>query len=389
MTSLIQYFSADLIIHLIFFQLVMLFITIWNIHLARRARRHMAPAALPRVSILVPARDEENNIATCALSLLKQDYPDFEVIILNDHSTDRTGSILADIQRSWPQLSVIPGQPSPANQIGKNWACSQLFQKASGDLLLFTDADTIHHPLMLRKTVAALLGEGADMITGYPKQILGSFGESLLVPFFSWAILVLFPLGLAYNIRSPIFTTAVGQLMLFRREAYQQIGGHEGVSSSIVDDLSLAREIHTAGLTWRTVFVADLISCRMYRTSQEASEGFAKNLFAAFEFRLLPFLFAFIWLAILFLEPLLILILKTAGMVPFAQTRHLVICILLSNAIWVIPYLHHKLPVWLALFYPITIAANVISAFRSLLASLQGKLVWKNRVIQPSNWKWF
>lgn len=389
MAALFQYFSADLITHLIIFQLVLLLIILSNILLSRRARRHQKPAELPSVSILVPARNEEDKIAACVVSLLKQDYPDFKVVILDDRSTDQTGTILKEIQKSWPSLTVLSGQPGPADQTGKNWACTQLYQRSRGDLLLFTDADTVHKPQMLKETVTALVGEEADLITGYPKQILGTWGERFLVPFFSWAILTLFPLGLAYHIKSPIFTTAVGQLMLFRREAYQKIGGHEGVSSSIVDDLSLAREIHRNGFKWRVLYLADLISCRMYSSSREAQEGFAKNLFAAFEFRLVPFIFAFSWLAVLFLEPLLILSLKFAGLAPLASTSELITCILLSAAVWILPYLHYRLPVWLALLYPLTTLSNGISAIRSLLASLQGKLVWKNRVIQASNWKWF
>ena len=388
MASLIRYFSSDLINHLIIFQLVMLGITLWNIYLSRKARRHPPADDLPLVSILVPARNEEDKIAACVQSLLDQDYPDFEVIILDDHSTDRTGAILADLKNTRPSLTVIEGQPGPADQIGKNWACSQLYQSARGELLLFTDADTVHHPQTLRETVGALLGEEADLITGYPRQILGSWGERFLVPFFSWAILVLFPLGLGYRIKSPIFTTAVGQMMLFRREAYQEIGGHEGVSSSIVDDLSLAREIHKKGFNWRVLYLADLVSCRMYSSSREAREGFTKNLFAAFEFRLLPFLFAFAWLGIMFLEPLLILILKIAGRAPMAVSSQLAACILLSALVWFIPYLHLRLPAWLALLYPITTITNGVSAVRSLVASLRGELVWKNRVIQASNWKW-
>jgi chlorobactene glucosyltransferase len=160
------------------------------------------------------------------------------------------------------------------------------------------------------------------------------------------------------------------------------------MSSSIVDDLSLAREIHKRGYKWRIIYIADLISCRMYRTSQEAVTGFTKNLFAAFEFRLLPFLFAFVWLAVLFLEPLLILLLNLFGMAQHAQPGQLVICIGLSVAVWVIPYLYLKVPVWCAFLYPITIIANGVSAIRSLLASLRGELTWKGRIIQPSNWKW-
>lgn len=389
MASLIQYFSADLISHLIIFQVVLLLITIWNIFLTRGARRHPIPDHLPLVSILVPARDEEDNIASCALSLLKQDYPAFEVIILDDRSTDRTRPILEELAESWPDLTLITGQAGPKGQTGKNWACTQLVQCARGDLLFFTDADTVHHPQMLARAVAAMEGEGADLISGHPRQLLGSWGEKLLVPFFSWAVLVFFPLGLAYAIRSPLFTTAVGQMMLFRREAYLEIGGHAGVSGSIVDDLSLAREIHQRGYRWRVIHIADLIACRMYRTSQGAIQGFAKNLFAAFAFRLLPFLFAFLWLAILFLEPPLILLLKMLGIAQSAQTGQLAFCLILSAAVWVVPYLHLRLPVWLALIYPITVTANQISALRSLLASLKGELVWKDRVIQSSTWKWF
>lgn len=389
MSALIHYFSVDLINHLIIFQAAVLLITIWNIFLTRNARRHSIPSSLPQVSILVPARNEEDNVAPCITSLLAQEYPAYEVIVLDDHSTDRTRPILDEIALEQPELTVISGQPGQKDQTGKNWACTQLAERAQGDLLLFTDADTVHHPQMLKSAVSALLGESADLVTGYPRQILGTVGEKLLVPFFSWAVLVFFPLGVAYAIKSPIFTTAVGQLMLFKREAYFKIGGHEGVSTSIVDDLSLAREIHASGFKWRNIYIADLISCRMYRTSQGAVEGFAKNLFAAFEFRMLPFLFAFLWLAVLFLEPPLILILNLLGKVQDAQLGRLAICIALSAAVWVIPYLHLRLPAWLATFYPITVIANEISAARSLLASLRGELVWKDRVIQPSNWKWF
>ncbi len=386
---MMRYFISDLIVHLIFFQVVILVISLWNILLVRKARHHTPPSHLPTVSVLVPARNEELNIATCVESLLDQNYPDFEVIVLNDGSTDNTQQILTEIAQREQCLTVLEGQPGPEKHLGKNWACSQLADAARGELLFFTDADTIHHSDTLLGAVAALTGEKVDLITGYPRQILNSWGERLLVPFFSWAVLVFFPLGLAYRISSAIFTTAVGQMMLFRREAYHEIGGHAGVSQSIVDDLALARKIHRNGFRWRVVHISDLISCRMYRTSRQALEGFSKNLFAAFEFRLLPFLFAFLWLAILFLEPLAVLVLNLVGKVPGANPGNLVVCLGLSILVWLIPYLHLGLPAWLALLYPATMLANEFSAARSLSLSLRGKLVWKDRVIKPSSLKWF
>ncbi len=386
---MLRYLSNDLIVHLIIFQTIILLISIWNIILVRRARRHSRSPNPQPVSILVPARNEESNIAACVQSLLTQRYPDFEVIVLDDSSTDSTYQILQEIAQANHKLTVLKGKRGPDKHPGKNWACNQLADAARGELLLFTDADTIHQPEMLEKLIAALEGENADLVTGYPRQVLGSWGEKLLVPFFSWAVLVFFPLGLAYKMRSAIFTTAVGQLMLFRKQVYQSIGGHAGVSQSIVDDLALARKVQEGGFRWRVVQAADLISCRMYQTSRQALEGFTKNLFAAFEFRLIPFSFAFLWLAVLFLEPLLILGLLAAGRAPLADPAILAICIGLSVLVWLIPFIHLALPIWLAFCYPALVIANEISAARSLWLSLKGKLVWKDRVIEPSSWKWF
>jgi chlorobactene glucosyltransferase len=383
-----RYLSSDLIVHLIIFQAVILLISIWNIILVRRARRHSQPFNQQSVSILVPARNEELNIAACIQSLLSQRYPDFEVIVLDDSSTDSTFQILQEISQANHNLTVLKGERGPDKHPGKNWACNQLADSARGELLLFTDADTTHHPEMLENITAALEGENADLVTGYPRQALGSWGEKLLVPFFSWAVLVFFPLGLAYKMRSAIFTTAVGQLMLFRKQVYQSIGGHAGVSRSIVDDLALARKVQENGFRWRVVQAADLISCHMYQTSRQALEGFSKNLFAAFGFRLIPFSFAFLWLAVLFLEPLLILVLLAAGRAPLADPGVLAICLGLSVLVWMIPFIHLALPVWLAFCYPAVVIANGISAARSLWLTLKGELVWKDRVIEPSSWKW-
>ena len=200
-------------------------------------------------------------------------------------------------------MRLLHGEPTTGNQVGKNWACSQLARQAQGELLLFTDADTLHRPDTLKIIVTTLMGEQADLVTGFPRQEVHTWGERLLVPFFSWAFLCFIPLALAYKLRLPFLSMAVGEMMLFRREAYLAIGGHESVSSSVVDDMNLARRIKAERLRWRVSYIADLVSCRMYHSSQEAIAGFTKNLFAVFDYRLLPFLFTFIWLMVMFWEP--------------------------------------------------------------------------------------
>jgi chlorobactene glucosyltransferase len=383
-----DYFTHDLIFHLIVFQAVILLIVVSNIWITHRVRNHPPPEVFPMVSILVPARNEERSIANCVGSLLAQDYPFFEVLVLDDQSSDGTRDILKSIAASHPRLTVLAGEPPFGDQVGKNWACSQLARQARGELLFFTDADTHHRPDTLRAVVTALCGEQADLLTGFPRQEVRSWGERLLVPFFSWVLLSFIPLSVGYRLRLTALSSAVGQLMLFRRDAYQAIGGHENVSTSVVDDMSLVRRIKSARLRWRVAHVADLVSCRMYHSSREAIDGFTKNLFAVFDYRLLPFLFAFLWLLVMFWEPLVVLGMGLSGQAAHAQPAAIAACIVVSVSLWLIHYINMGLPFSLAFLYPFTILANVGIAFRSCVYSLGGHLTWKGRRITRIRWKW-
>jgi chlorobactene glucosyltransferase len=308
--------------------------------------------------------------------------------VLDDQSSDGTLAILQELNSGQPRLKVLEGKKPPENRSGKNWACSQLANQAQGDLLFFTDADTIHQPQSLRAIVAAFEGEKADFLTGFPRQQVLTWGERLLVPFFPWASLSFMPLWLAYRLRMPALSVAVGQLMVFRREAYQQIGGHEALGTEIVDDLVLARKAKAAGLRWRVLNVSDLISCRMYHGGREAVDGFTKNLFAAFDFRLLVFLFVYLWLITLFWVPLIALVSSFFGQASSVQAAQLAVCIFLSLLLWLIPYLEIGVPAYLGLLYPLTILTVEVVAFKSLLFSLTGRLTWKNRSLSRPKWKW-
>jgi chlorobactene glucosyltransferase len=372
----------------IYFQAVVLIIVLSNIILFHRLRRQNEPINYPSVSILVPARDEEKRISNCIRSLLGQDYPSFEVIVLNDQSSDDTAGILQRIGIDYPRLKVLAGSSPPDGFTGKNWACAQLAQHAQGELLLFTDADTIFLPQALKEIVRAMLGEQADLITGYPRQLIESWGERLLVPFFLWAVLCFTPLWLAYRLKVPSLSTAVGQMMLFKHDAYQKVGGHAALGAVIVEDIALVRNIKRAGLRWRVVNITDLISCRMYFGGQEAFNGFAKNLFATFDFHLGVFLFVYLWLGALFLEPWIILAGKLFGIAPSASYFELAICIGLSVLVWCIPYGELKLPLILGIFYPITMIANEGAALQSLILSLTGRLSWKGRPLPRPKRRW-
>ena len=385
---MVTYLTHKLIIDLILFQLVVLVIVLSNILILHRARSHEQLHIFPTVSILVPARNEERSIGGCIQSLLEQDYPTYEVIALDDQSSDGTFAILEQIASSQPRLKVLAGTPPPEGMSGKNWACAQLADQSQADLLLFTDADTVFKPQSLRLTVSTMLSQHADLLTGFPRQSVHTWGERLLVPFFSWAVLCFIPLWVAYRLRLPALSSAVGQMMLFRREVYQKIRGHENLGAVIVDDLVLARRIKAAGLRWRVMNVTDLITSRMYHGPREAFDGFAKNLFASFDFHLSIFLFVFIWLAVLFLEPLIVFVALLLGFAPTAVLSELVICISLSLLLWLIPYIELGVPAYLGFIYPVTTLANVIAAFQSLRLSMAGRLYWKGRSLIRPKWKW-
>ncbi len=251
---------------------ILLVIALSNVLALRRLGRYPLPPQFPRVSILLPARNEEAVIGECVRSLLAPDYPDFEVLVLDDGSTDGTGTGLAGLAREDGWLGVLSGRPLPEGWIGKHWACQQLADAATGELLLFTDADTVHHPQALRLGVSALLAERADLMSGFLRQRLLTGGERLTVPTIFWCFFSFLPLALAHRVRAPGLSLTNGQWMLFRRSAYEAVGGHAAVRESPVDDIALGRRVKAKGLRWRVVDAGEYVSCRMYPGFRAAVE---------------------------------------------------------------------------------------------------------------------
>jgi len=361
---------------IIVFLLVIVAVVISNLITLNRMRlkRYPLPKHLPRVSVMVPARNEEQNIASCVQSLLNQDYHDFELLVLDDHSTDRTWEILQGLAVSHRRLRIMKGKPLPEGWLGKHWACHQMVEEASGELFLFTDADTKHHPLALRDAVAALTEEAADLLTALPKGEVGSWGAKLIVPLMPSGLLALLPLSIAYRVRWPALSATIGCFMLFRREALKKVGGFEAVRRNPVDDIDLGRRMKAQGLRWRLADGQDRISCWMYSNFREAFEGFAKSLYAAFNRSMPVFLLIWLWLAIAFLEPLVILALRIAGM-PISDLSLILAgaAIGISLLLWGISLWRFRFPIHLAFLYPVSILIGFVIAMYSMIATLSGR----------------
>ena len=351
-----------------------------SLFLHRLGRGHPLPKEVPFVSILVPARNEEANIETCVCSLLAQDYPAFEVIVMDDQSTDATGAILNEIQAQHPSLKILRGQSLPSGWLGKNWACHQLAMAAGGELLLFTDADTWHAPRALHESVAALLEERADMLTAFPREQVISWGEKLTVPILGFMPFAFVPVFLARLWRLPLLTVTIGQYMLFRRTAYEVVGGYERIRSHPVDDVMLGRHIASQGFKWLLVDGTDHVHCRMYRSFPSAVAGFTRTLFAFFDYHVLLYLVAWLWIGCLFLEPIIILLLNSLGMeILYFPASLAWLAVVQAACLFALIYVRFRFPVALTALYPISIVLFVWLAFRSLIYNGSGKHSWKDR----------
>jgi len=359
---------------------VLLLISLSNLWALRRLSAYSLAQRTPRVSILIPVRNEIGNVVPCLGSLLSQDYPEFEVLVLDDDSTDGTGEKLAQLVAQDRRLTVLRGRSLPEGWLGKHWASQQLAEAATGELLLFTDADTRHQPGMLRAAVAALEAEKADLLSGFVRQEVVSWGERLTVPAVFWCFFSFLPLGLAHRVWWPGLSLTNGQFMLFRRRAYEAVGGHAAVRDNPVDDIALGQRVKAQRLCWRAVDAGEFIECRMYRSFREVLEGFTKNLFAVFGFRLLEYLFVWLWMMLVTWEPLVVLGLRALGItLPHFATWPAALAIGQALVLWFIAISRLRFPRYLALLYPISISLFFFIALRSLVWTVAGRTTWKDR----------
>jgi chlorobactene glucosyltransferase len=236
----------------------------------------------PLVSICIPARDEARVIGDTVRALLAQSYPQLEILILDDGSTDGTADIARAAAGDDARLHVLRGQPLPEGWMGKSWACQQLGEVARGEWLAFTDADVRWQPLAVAALIAEAERARADLLTVWPTQTTITWGERLVVPLMALVILGYLPALAVHHLPFASLAAATGQCLCFRRAAYAQIGGHAAVRKRIVEDIIFARLIKRARLRLRTADGARLIGCRMYTSWAEVRDGYAKNIIAGY-----------------------------------------------------------------------------------------------------------
>lgn len=236
----------------------------------------------PKVTVLIPARNEEDNIGTLLEQLTKFDYSKLEIIVYNDHSIDKTETIVKEWAAMNPNIKLINGPVLPQGWLGKNYACHQLVQAATGNILLFLDADVSVKKDLIKRSINHLQKYELHLLSIFPKQIVKSFGEKVSVPLMNWILLSLLPLSLIRKSKNEVFSAANGQFMMFRADTYKAIWPHEKCKSHKAEDIAIMRLFKQKGLASDTRLGDSDISCRMYVGLDDAIEGFTKNIFEFF-----------------------------------------------------------------------------------------------------------
>lgn len=343
------------------------------------------PDPAPGLSVIVPARNEARNIARCVRSLLASSYPALEVFVVDDHSTDGTGDIARAAGTGDRRLRVLATPPLPNGWFGKQWACATGAAAASGDLLLFTDADTWHAPDLAVRAVNAARRRDADLLSVAGRQETRSFWERLVQPQILWILLIRY--GGTESVskaRRAEDVIANGQFMLMTRRAYDAVGGHAAVRDKVAEDLALAQRLFRAGRRVALVRGEHELSTHMYASLSELVRGWGKNVYAggidampggAAGRLLFPFVLPLV--PLMGVAPWFALGAAALGLLGSGWVVWSVMCIVASTCWWALVYRGFDQRAAFAVLYPVG-AAVVLYILLGAIA--RGRHVdWKGR----------
>ncbi|MEP6470927.1 MAG: glycosyltransferase [Acidobacteriota bacterium] len=347
--------------------------------LSRRASG-LRSGLLPRVSIVIPARDEAAGIEGTVRSHLAQDYPDFHVVVVDDRSRDGTAEIVEAIAREDPRLTLVRGNEPPDGWLGKPHALWQGARVADGDRILFADGDVRYEPRALSEAVSVMDDRGLDLLAFFPRLEARGFWENVLMPYL--AVAVFLGLGFLARVRRFPIAMGAGAGNLIRRRTYDAVGGHAALRDSVVDDVRLAGTVKRAGFRVAAFRAEDRVSVRMYEGFRGVWNGFTKNIawvYSGFG-GILLFGLTMVLLAVS-IAPALVLVLAAIGAkVPKGD-------VLLAAAIFASSVLLRGTlaavlggPLWPAATHPIMTAVWAGLMGRSLFQRfIRRRLTWRGR----------
>ncbi|MBV8815991.1 MAG: glycosyltransferase [Verrucomicrobia bacterium] len=362
-----------------------------NLLVLRGLARIAPPGNGPLVSVLVPARNEAARIRPCLEALQLQDYPNLEVLVLDDNSTDNTADIVGSTGFTVARESryrLVRGSVLPEGWVGKSWACQQLADASAGEYLMFVDADTVHSAGTVSSAINAAKRYRADLLTVLPYQTTKTFGEKLVIPLLfvvggsylpHWLVVLAQQAPWLARFLGPDFLagcgTAIGQFLLFKRDSYYQLGGHASVATHLVEDVTLGRRVaKRIPEGWRLITCdgTGLVQCRMYSSLGDIWEGFTKNLWPVFDGDRVRFWFAVVWQAAVLVLPF--------ALVPFLHRPELYVLVLLILVLRAMAACRFRTSWISVLCHPLGYGLALFIAVNSLRRSKGKGVKWKERV---------
>ncbi len=342
----------------------------------------------PLVSVLIPARDEEIHIGPCVSSLLNQTYTNYEILVIDDNSTDKTREILEKLKKQHPgKLKIYNGKPLEEGWRGKPFALMQLCAHAKGEFFLFTDADTVHSSRSVSIAVTNMLYHKVDFLSGYIRQRLVSFGEKITVPAMYILSFFILPLWVCKWGKSSILAAAVGQYICVKADTFLKAGGFEQVKNVTTEDVYLARSMKKHGA--KTVFLdlKDAAICRMYYSYKDCVTGIGKNIFDFLGKNNFILILAFLGVFTFLTFPPFYTIFLTFQAISTKQIEAFVFLAYWANTLfmylgWLIVFQSQQLRKRYTLLYPIIFVNLLFVAFHSWKRSLTKKgHEWKGRIV--------
>ena len=336
-----------------------------------------ASAALGRISVCIPMRNEVDGIARTVRAWRAQTHSNFELLLLDDQSTDGTHAAALAAAAGDVRVRVLTGLPLPAGWLGKNWACQQLADAAQGSILVFTDADVTWEPPALAALANSMQALNADLLTVWPTQQTDTWAERLLVPLMALAVLAYLPLLAVHYLPWPVFAAANGQCLAFRRSAYLRSGGHAAVRANIVEDMAFAYAIKHNRLQLRMADGNSLVRTRMYTSWSTVRDGFAKNIRAGHGGTVALLLSTLLHCAVFVLPPVWLLLGWLAPLPGYPLLALLLSA--LGIGVRALTAAFSRQRVWDALLMPLSALLMTVVALRALQWHWRGGANWKGR----------
>lgn len=339
----------------------------------------------PAVSIILPARNEARHIAECIAAIRASHWTDFELIVVDDHSTDGTGELARRAAAGDARIRIIDAPDLPAGWFGKQWACHSAVQHARGNLLVFTDADTRHGPELLARSLTAMRERRADLLSVIGTQMLESFWERLLMP--QVFVLLLSRYGnteVMSRSTNPRSKIANGQYFMLTRAMYDRVGGHAAVRDHVAEDLRIAQEACRRGASVQIVDGREHLHVRMYEGLGEFMRGWGKNVYAGGrdtfpEGRIVRALVRALYPlpAMWNIVPFVLGLVAAFGALPQQVLWWAGLCYAASAVLWMATSIESRVAPWYGLLHPLASAMLTVLFTR---AAVRGDRVqWKGR----------